>query len=180
VPGHILKLKSVQCDSFQLGRWSYIHTELFNSKFQHHNNFAWLTHLLQVCLYCNGQSGLNLTQLLSLPSTSLRMSQGHPQIFLRVFQSSFSQNAYSVSVLHAVPPFFRPKYMRNSLQTHGFSHSLSDLHPHCSVAGSIAQSSPNTRVIKSTRMSWAGHVARWGERRALEGQACGKETTWNT
>jgi hypothetical protein len=45
-------------------------------------------------------------------------------------------------------------------------------------------SSPNiSRVIKSRRLRWAGHVARMGERRCIQGfsgETSGKETTWNT
>jgi len=40
------------------------------------------------------------------------------------------------------------------------------------------------RVIKSSRMRWAGHVARMGgEERCIQGfggETCGKETTWKT
>jgi hypothetical protein len=45
-------------------------------------------------------------------------------------------------------------------------------------------SSPNIiRVIKSRRLRWAGHVARMGEKRCIQGssgETWGKETTWKT
>jgi hypothetical protein len=44
-------------------------------------------------------------------------------------------------------------------------------------------SSPDIRQVKSKRMRWAGHVARMGEERKVQGfggKARRKETTWKT